>query len=817
MSTLGRQEAYDEAVAVFGPKVRFVEWKMYEVDSYDPPYFPFDLKGIKTWDTWTEIEGARWIYAFRRPASDAQSDGRNSSPALLVDELYLDEHGKLFATDGDKLLSGDKIVERDDRGKPAAIGDSVSFMRQLFGVNFDYWFFGARIRLPAKTLQKIMNRIPLWTSRTHFWPEDPNMLWGTKDDVPLVPIVDPITIARYLHAYYISAANDLMKYLTPVEDPDDRDGDEKKKRAAKRQKKLQVAQIVDALLDADNGNLGTRSKVSPDRQAALFDFLTDYTKEVQYRTDWRDRWAKYLAHWLGSEPITLLADAYLVDEKNDFPSFFLEMALCHHRLSESTYGRELLEAHFADVPKWTWVHKYVFGRGGEISSDLLQGIRKLGSAPLEIIKEHVPVWMSKTVADEINEHLEKLFGLDHEVVQTFKTASGKDFYMAWVKEAGKKDAMKFGEIDSAKIIAEHDKELKLTPMWHGAVTGLAAGIELINFGLKLRSFEEKYDGEDRFEKVIAFVDLVGGGLDLASAGMAMLKVGGKKLPAVFGFVSAAIDTVLSGIDAAEALGEGKIGQAVGSGVISVGSLVLAAGFLLEAEVIPGAIVVVAIGYLIKVYFADDNDYQLFVAHSAFGDSAGSGEDKPGWYKTDKTFAEWSDDLDEQLRAAVMLLCKFAVDPDEDDAKVRYKQAVQLVGLSRGSTDADAVAAAAKDFDKTLRGFELDMGWLPPGAKLEVVLSEVWKTTGTHTFKASIDFATRDPKVSSPDMTVDTSDLKKISVHPNGTQRALYKPSWTHTVDEDLLVIAVAAWLTVEIQGKKYEVRAKDATLYKNDW
>lgn len=820
--SLSRQQAYDEAVAVFGPKVRFVEWKMYEVDSEKPPYYPFALKGTKTWDTWAEIEGARWIYAFRRPQSDAQQDARNTAPAVLVDELYLDEHGKLYGVDMDKVFSGDTIVERDRRPDRVAIGDTVSFVRQLFGVNFDYWFFGARIRLPSKTLKKIMAAIPLWTSRTHFWPGDQNIVWGGQDDVPKVPILDPITVARYLHAYYVSAANDVIKYLTPIDDPDDRDSKEKQEKTIERQKKLRIAQIVDALLDADKGDLGTGSKVSVANQAKLVDFLEGYTNQLQFRTDWRDRWAKYLANWLGSEVIALVADAHLQDAKNDFGVFFVNMALCHSRLSETKVGRDLLAAHFSDAEQYSWVRKFVLGRDGGVSDNLLQMIRKYGSAPLEFIKEHVPVWMAQkptmTAAEEINAQIERAFGLDHKVVQVFKTGSGEDLYMAWVKKGGKEE-LEFEEIDVAEIIERHS-ELHLTPAWKGAVNSLAAGIELINFALKLRAFEEAYQGDKLKAKVIAFTELVGAGLDLTSAGMTLLKVGSKRTLAVLGFASGVIDAVLAGIEVKEAIGEGNIGKAIGAGVVGAGSLVVAAGFLLEADLVPGGIFIVGIGYMLKAMFPDDNDYQRFVAHSAFGDELGRGEEKPEWYEAEKTFAEWADDLDEQIHAAVMLLCKFELEPDIDDAPARKNDASIAVGLLLANgTDQDLKTAIDRG-NQELRSFKLKMRWLPAGAKLQFACFEVWKNpSDNRSFQGTIVFTEEAPRINSIDMTVDAKDVKEIGVSPHGKRKSVFHPSLTRLriFSEELLSIAVSAWLTVKMNGKEYEVRAKDTVLYDPKW
>jgi hypothetical protein len=169
-----------------------------------------------------------------------------------------------------------------------------------------HYFFSSRVELPTKLLVELENNIAKWTQGITFEPADPNVYPAGKETVengkvitetdPCVPVLDPITIAMHLHAYYIKASNDLIKYLTPIDDPDDPESDMKKEKAKKRQKKFTLALLVDSLLDA-NGAL-----VAHAEQDAIYDFRHDYSEQVRHLKQWRSRWATYL---------TNIADLYL--------------------------------------------------------------------------------------------------------------------------------------------------------------------------------------------------------------------------------------------------------------------------------------------------------------------------------------------------------------------------------------------------------------------------------------------------------------------------------------------------------------------------
>ena len=707
MSTVTLQEAYDTAFAVFSPRVEFIEWKMYEVPSDKAggwwPYYAY-RGGGRFWDTWKEIEGERWIYVFRKPK------GMAAAPATLVDEFFLDGSGQLHATQIEKLkaqVANGMWPERGKRGAQVPIGKTVSFCRQFLGQSLLHYFFSSRVQLPSKLIGELQDHIADWTQGISFEPTDPNVYRGREGDDPLVPVLDPITIATHLHEYYVAASDDLTKYLTPIDDPDDPHSDEKKKRAAERQKKFLLAQIVSSVLDAEPTLNGQED------DGLLYNFLNDYEQQIQYRKVWRNRWATYLTNWLKARPVLLLAEAHQFDEKTDFPLFLLHMAHCHSRLSESPQGRELLQAHFEQPKRFPWVQKYAFGRES-ITREEVQAVRKTGSAPLEFIKEHAPVWMKgakTTAAEEMSQALNKIFGVN--VKPKGVLWSEKELkYRVWSMKGSE---LKHAERHDFELLVEeiHEAQFELKPMWKGAVGSLVEGMELINFALALQNFAKTAQGE-REEQVWAFVELTSAGVDLTNATLSLFGKASKKTIAKLSFVSAVIDTVIGAKETLEALSEAKFGKALGSGIVTVGSMIIAVGVLAESSVAgPIGLVIVGAGFIIKEIFRDPNDYENFVNFSSFGKREGERDEKPGWYKTEKTFEEWEDDLDEQIRAAVMLLCKIRI------------TAAASPGAANNLRYEYPTAEWIRSTGEQLRRATVKMGWIPRGAKLHLKYSEEW--------------------------------------------------------------------------------------------
>jgi hypothetical protein len=782
VSDITLREAYETAFAVFSPRVSFIEWKMYEVKSDKTggwwPYYAY--RGGRLWDTWKSIDSERWIYVFRRPK------GATAAPAVLVDELFLDAQQQLHATQLQTPANG-SWPERGNRGAQVAIGKTMCFCRQFLGQPLVHYFFSSRIQLPSKLILELQNHIADWTQGITFEPTDPNIYKGVETEEPRVPVLDPITIATHLHAYYVAASDDLLKYLTPIDDPDTPHSEEQKKRAAERQKKFQLARIISSVLDAEPTLNGKQN------EDLLYGFLNDYEAQIKYRKEWRNRWATYLTNWLKARPILLLAEAHQFDEKNDFPLFLLHMANCHSRLSESPQGRELLEEHFEQAKKFSWVQKYALGRG-EPTLDEFKAIRKIGSAPLEFLKEHAPVWFKgakTTPADEISLALKKLFG-----------ANAKPKAILW----GEKElryrswSMRGSELKRAKrhefelLVEEiHDRQFELKPMWKGAIGSLSEGLELINFALAFNAYLNTPD-EERVEKIWAFLELINAGIELSNSTLWLLGKASKHTLEKLSFVSAVIDAVLGAKETLEALSEAKFGKALGSGIITVGSMIVAIGVLAESSFAgPVGFVIVGVGFIIKAIFRDPDDYENFISFSSFGNHEGEADEEPKWYKTEKKFADWGDDLDEQLRAAVMLFCKFKVTPGADPGRVQ-------------NTEREYLGKDWYDLTETLlRSATIKMGWVPGGAKFRLKYSEEWTDEqDSREFEIELEF--NDEKLDVPTATLSVQ-VQKGGVllvqapKPGGTAKPILSVSDTGQflgVNKSLKKIILACSLEVKL-------------------
>ena len=736
------KEAYETAFAVFSPAVQLVEWKLYKVtDKPDSGWL---------WGSWREIPGRRWIYVFRRPK------GAKTSSAQLADEFFLDGDKQLHATPMDTLrtemeATGGKWPERGKRGTQIKIGTTVSFIRQFLGKPFEYFFFSARVQLPSKLIDELQKKLPNWTQAVTFEPDDRNVIWGKEGENPRIPVLDPITIAIHLHAYYIAASDDLLKYLSPIDDP----GDPCSSQAAERQKKFTLAQIIDSVVDQD------RTLVDIDDETTLYRFLSDYQQQVQFREKWRNRWALFLSSWLRARPILLLAEAHQFDEVAEFPWFLFFMALVCHRLSESPEGRKLLDEHFEEPSVYPWIQKYVLGDG--ITPDEIQAVRKFGSAPLELLKEHAPAWMKfqqQAISDTtaLRLALIKLFGIEAKPVKIVRGWYGFITASPGVREP---KFVKHIEVELIKAEVRVTPAPELKPMWKGAIGSMLEAMELINFAIAVNTFRQAGKEGEAKEQLFAFIYMTGAGLDLSSATLQIFGKASKKTLAKLSFASAAIDTLMGAKETGEALREGRVGKAVGSAIVTIGSYIVAVGALFESSLLgPLGMAIVGVGYVIKQFFRDRSDLENFVGFSSFGKVSGrrhsDGQKRPSWYKGAEKFEDWGEHYDEQLRAAVGLLCRFKIEPAWSDAG---DSNLLGGGTTQGFIDYQSEA---------MRRGTVKMGWIPSGAKLRFKYSEDWADPAdSRELSAEVEFGRQEsPKVESRGLSVEIkSDMILIVQAP----------------------------------------------------
>ncbi len=623
--------AYDEACAVFSAPVRFVEWKMYAARGTDPrDWHPFGLARDKT-GAWKEIEGERWIYVFRSYVN-VQSVGQ------WVYELRLAE-GQLSATPMD-----DARVDPGKRANPIPIGKTIPFPRRVNGHAMTFYFFAARTRLSLAAIDELQQHVQDYVPPHTFEPDDANLIRAGSE--VLVPVLDPITVAMHLHAYYVAAANDLIGYVTTHKGQPQAQQDA----VLRRQKKVLLARVLKAVVDGDRSNtLVNRLKPG---QGALDDFLAAYDEQVQARTRWRDRWSAYLCNWLRSRPMKLI-EAELLKKPKEFGKYLVPYCLCLTRTSESPEGRKLLreilddDAHFA--------HEYIFPRE-KPPAEINQVARKLASAVLEALKEWSPIVivLEKEPAKFFIGAVQTQFG--------WELKEGKPVY--WEKKV--------------RNVFIDEAEVEFEPKWEGAANKLGLIIEFINTAFAIKAVVDAFEGDDPEKKKLAIVELVGSALDSGAAVLSVAKASERAIGAI-GFVSGVIDTCIAVHEMDEAYAKGDAGAQNGAFLVAVGSAGTAVAGLFLLMGVPGGqfiaivgLAIVGIGKLLGLS-SSESDYELYVDHCAWGGRYGRDEHKPDWAR--KGFSGWKDDYDEQFRALINLICRFDIEsgprPREAELKMGF--------------------------------------------------------------------------------------------------------------------------------------------------
>jgi hypothetical protein len=760
--------AYDDAMAVMSRPCRFVEWKMYGGGDDVTKWSPFGPAKDRS-GAWKEIQGERWIYVFR-------SYARIKSAGVWVEELHLSKDGDISATpmhEAARMEQGMPVpLERDKRPAPVPVGKAMSFARRINGFAMEYYFFASRIRLPAASIQAIGPNIMAYAPPINFEENDSNMA-ADKGGAPLVPVLDPITIALHLHACYVAAADDFIDYTTVHAEQ----SDEKKKQVLARGKKHLLAQLIHGLVDPKvdtNNELVNRLR----RQGIdLEDFLTDYNLQIKYRLGWRDRWCGLLARWLTSETMGILAKAHLFAPLQDFHKLLIPFCLCLTRTSESPAGRALLD-NLHDT-KDHWIHQFILPTSA-LSNDQLQIVRKGGGAAFEALKE----WGPRIVLEPAK------YG-KFQFVTYFNNLAGETILVKGqfgaVHVPGEVVVETIGHGGSRVQISEVPyllKEEKVTPKWKGAVTKLSAIVEAVNLAVAVKSLVDAMQGDSAWEKALAITNLLGSGLDATNAILQFTKVSEHVL-AKIGFVSGIIDTALAIASTVEAYKQGDMGGMVGSGVIAVGSGVSAYAALLllgeSASAGPvgiAALAIVALGYTIKLFFGDnDTPYHKLVAHCEWGLDAGRGSQPVDWAPA--PYEAWKGDYDLQLRAAVAVVCGFSID----------------------------IADIAD-----LRQARIETRWIPAGSTLEVRYSEEWSGAGPIVFTDRFVFGDNGPVSTTKLLTITPGKDRTYVVRPQkrpderpSTKRALANvPVKADGLDR----IRVEAQLAIDLGGLRLRIPEK---------
>jgi hypothetical protein len=669
--------AYDRAIAVMSQPCRFVEYKTYAGGKNDKGWFPVGLSDDPA-GFWKEIEGERWIYVFRRYA-------RTKSNTVWVEEIHLPEKGgkdrDMSAASMAGALAGD-----DDRGELSSVGKTISFARRIHGVAMEYYFFATRIRLPAKMVDDFMADVTSYVHPVNFEANDRNIV-GKDGGVLLVPVLDPLTVAEHLHAYFVAAEEDYLEYQFVHA----KMADDKKRAVLKRQKKVALARLIDELQLADKSNhlVHWLKRQGLD----LEDFLKEYEGELAFRRRWRGIWCKFLTDWLGGTTMTLLAKAHAKKADEHFAQYLTVYCMCVTRVSSCSTGLDFLAGIAAD--KKHWMHTYVL-LDKKPSETAYQVIRKSTSAALEALKEWAPLAMREEAVLKWSKFHEAIGWIAEKKMITI---DGEVF--TWTEQKVVKTRVSYHVFEG--------EPPAIKPAWKGAMTSTVMILEIINVAYAIRGVRDAMDGDDRTQQVLAFTNLVGSGLDLTSAGLGFFKVSDKALGRV-ALVSSIIDTFLAYKDEADAYQKGDIGATVGSAAVAVGSFEGAVAGLAMLAGVPGAqivalvgLLIVAIGQMIKLAThdsqdPDDSPYFQLVNFCEWGLQK-SGDDDTASFSP-KPFSEWKGDIDAQLTAAVNLLCGFSLERNE-----HY----------------DGALLVSDD----LREAKLSARWFPPGSVLRVKFEEKW--------------------------------------------------------------------------------------------
>jgi hypothetical protein len=706
--------------AVISRPARFVAWKTLSLTEKGT-WRPFTVESNEEGDAkvvpYAELDGERWIYVFRRAFKDRDPDPRTPLTREVyewVDELFVDEDGVIHATP----MANARKTPRPAKDDMVVLGKRLSFARRIRGSARDHHFFASRVRLPLdlvdvlengdkeKKLPPIAPTLPPVT----FEPNaDPHVIEDPEDEETLlVPVVDPITVALHLHAYFTAEAQGLVDYTSLH----DGQSDSAKETVKKRQLKLVLSRLVKTIAnneEAKNADMNWPYRLEDPQQEELKAFLEDYDAEVRHRTRWRDIWAGFLFSWLEGAPMKLLEGAYAAKPKR-FSEYLIAYCLCLTGASGSPEGRKHLETIVNDAHHFA--HTYIFPQ--RMPPDkVIDVIKAGGSATFEALKEFaVPA-------------------LAHKLKPEFFVVPMKVFSHFDVKIdlKGELQLSTMTETVHVKIFDVDKSAHRLEAKWEGAIGAVATLVEMVNFGITVATLVDTFGGDeaDAEAKVMAVIATVSSAGNTTNAFLTVLGKAERHV-AVVGFFLGAIDLAIAAKETFVAFKEGKVGAGIGSIVTGVGAYTAMVGSLLALtpmSAVAGPIGVLALGIsfagvAIKAIFdRQRDDLGDFLEHCVWGKNYGKAGRKVDWAET--PFEQWDDNnYEAQLSALMQIICRFKI-------------------------------------KETGSGMRFLMGWVPPGTVLHVGLYYWWDR----------DHALIRGEVTFPPGSARPRKSKNLRVSPNG--------------------------------------------------
>ena len=739
------QKAYDEAAAVFSRSFRFVEWKFVIAAKFTST--PFGDRDQPQHKATKEIDRQKWVYVFR-------NNHEREVYAEIREELRIDKSGEIAATPYDEIEK-----ELKARGKPVSLGKTMCLPRRIFGKPLVYRFFASRVRLPLAQIKELKSKITTFAPPVIFDPGK-NLSVIEHGGELLVPVVDPVTVALYLHAAFAAAADDIINYSAAHSENRNR------RIVERRRKKHLLATLLKSII-GDEKNTGTNNLVHELKglQGPLEDFLTHYTAQVDWRVERRDRLGLYLTRWLESDGMKIAAAAYRGATKAAWFQFLVPWAQSITRLGESKPGRKFLDTLLEDQTHF--IYTYVWPEK-PLPDDAIQGVRKGGMTILEAWKtlaERKILVKGATVSDIIDS------------LQILLLPKGNQKLLKPIDQV-----IEYGRllktqrtIKSVGVIAPD--AIKLERPFSSAPMKFGAIIESVNLVLAIKSTMDAMQGDDPKKKELAIIGLVGSTLDAASAIAALLKKS-DKVVATLSFVSGVIDVYLGDQEMRAAFKAGDQDVANAAFLTAAGSAIGTAGTFMALTAIPGGqivavigLLVVAIGFIYKA-IAGKDPIERFFAHCSWGKEYLK-PGHPDWSPTD--FKDWRGDkeFDYQFETLLNIICEIAISPGNTYRELKYK-----------------------------------MGWLPPYSKLKVKYEESWSDAADNrTLESEILFTDAGPQSTVQNMlpvadgkngvkiTLVPANLSKKDPHGGG-----YNVNAQRKVNNDLSKVVASGRLIVAFDG-----------------
>ena len=329
------QSAYDGAAAVLSRSFRFVEWKY--VMALKGNSAPFGDRGAPAHKAVTAIDRTKWIYVFSYDLTDY---------APIKEEIRVEPNGQMFATPS-------KTIENpiENRGKPVALGTTLSLPRRQFGEPKAYRFYASRVRLPLGQIKALERTIHTFAPLTLLDPEN-NTSVIERDGQWLVPVVDPLNVVLRLQTAFTAAADDVVNYTAAHADlaPATRTAVEL------RRKKHLLATILKGIIGEEK-NVGANNLVHQlkDQQNPLEEFLTHYDQQIEWRLKRRDWLANVLVSWLRSDAMSVASAAHRTVGEDAWVRFLVPWCHVLTRLFEAPVGRTYLASLLDD--KSHFVHR----------------------------------------------------------------------------------------------------------------------------------------------------------------------------------------------------------------------------------------------------------------------------------------------------------------------------------------------------------------------------------------------------------------------------------------------------------------------------